>query len=71
LIGEAMKLAKKLRPNVQLYEPDCSHQSDLGVFLTAYYFVSSLLEGIPVKLRNNYHITDINKNKLPSLEAIH
>lgn len=41
-----MKLAKKLRPNVQLYEPDCSHQSDLGVFLTAYYFVSSLLEGI-------------------------
>ena len=58
------EISQKLRPDVQLYELDGSLQSDLGVYLTAYVFVGSLSEGIPVKLRNNYHITDINEKQV-------
>ena len=60
MVGEAWKLAKKLRPQLQLYTQDGSHPSDLGAFLTACVFTSSFSKELPKKLPNRYFITDSN-----------
>lgn len=61
MVGEAWKLARKLRPDIQLFMSDGSHQSDLGAFLTALVFVNNFSGEVPVNLLNNYYqITDTN-----------
>ena len=58
MVGEAWKLAKKLRPDIQLFTPDGSHPSDLGAFLTACTFVSTFSRELPKNPPNRYFITD-------------
>lgn len=58
LVGEAWKLAKQHRPNIELYDPDGSHPSDLGAFLTACVFVEALTNEIPESLPDGYFILD-------------
>jgi hypothetical protein len=58
LVGEAWKLARTLRPDIQLFMLDGSHQSDLGSFLTALVFVGNFSGEIPKNLRTNYRILD-------------
>ena len=60
LVGEAWKLARTLRPNLQLFMLDGSHQSDLGAFLTACVFVGVFSEEVPVNLPTNYSVPDMN-----------
>tara|TARA_R110002073_G_scaffold313380_3_gene485327 strand:- start:33499 stop:34215 length:717 start_codon:yes stop_codon:yes gene_type:complete len=46
-VGEAWASVRKLRPNIELYDPDESHPSRLGAYLTAHIFVASFLNEIP------------------------
>ena len=57
-VGEAWKLARKLRPGMPLFAPDGSHPSDLGAFLTACVFVATLTGEVPDSLPSRYSITD-------------
>jgi len=60
--GAAWELAKKYRPNIELYSSDGSHPSDLGAFLTACAFVrefcGELPETFPEILPEYYDTTD-------------
>ena len=60
MVGEAWKLARTLRPDIQLFMPDGSHQSDLGAFLTACVFVGNFSGEVPANLPSNYSVTDVN-----------
>lgn len=60
MVGEAWKLAKTLRPDIQLFAPDGSHPSDLGAFLTACAFVKELSKELPDELPRNYKVIDTN-----------
>lgn len=57
-VGEAWKLARTLRPDIQLFILDGSHQSDLGAFLTALVFVGNFTKEIPENLRSRYSVLD-------------
>ncbi len=41
-VGEVWKMARSLRPDIDLYDPDGSHPSALGTYLTALTFYKSL-----------------------------
>lgn len=56
LVGEAWALAQKEKPSIELYDPDGSHPSALGSFLTACMFVKSLSKEVPRKLPNTFDI---------------
>lgn len=58
LVGEAWKLAKTLRPDIELYSPDDNHPSDLGAFLSACAFVNTLAGELPKNLPDRFFITD-------------
>jgi hypothetical protein len=59
-IGETWAFAKRLRPNIELYLSDGSHQSPLGAFLTACAFVKELSKELPDELPNYYKVIDAN-----------
>jgi hypothetical protein len=46
-VGKAWEIAKKYRPNIQLYDPDGTHPSELGTFLTAAVFVGAITGQVP------------------------
>lgn len=58
--GKAWALARQLRPDIRLYDPDGSHPTALGTFLTACVFVASIVNEIPEKLPVEYATIDIN-----------
>lgn len=58
MVGEAWKLAKTLRPDIQLFLPDGSHPTDLGAFLTACVFVDTFSRELPKNLPDRFFITD-------------
>ncbi|NLE34273.1 MAG: hypothetical protein GX622_04155 [Bacteroidales bacterium] len=45
--GEAWALARSLRPEIKLYDPDGTHPSDLGTYLTACVFVATITGELP------------------------
>ena len=49
-VGDAWTRAKRLRPGIELYMSDGSHQSTLGAFLSACVFVEALSGELPDKL---------------------
>ena len=57
-VGESWVLAQKLRPGIELYLDDGSHQSEFGAFLSACVFVKVLTNELPEKLPNVYEILD-------------
>lgn len=59
-VGEAWKVAQTLRPKIELYRSDGSHQSPLGAFLTACTFVKELSKELPDQLPSYYIATDAN-----------
>ncbi|MEP1096359.1 MAG: hypothetical protein ABJG78_14680 [Cyclobacteriaceae bacterium] len=56
--GEAWALARKLRPDIDLYIADGSHPTPLGSRLTACVFVGSINEELPGQLPRTYNILD-------------
>ena len=59
-VGETWALAQKLRPGIDLYLDDGSHQSEMGAFLSACAFVKALTNELPEKLPNVYEVLDSN-----------
>lgn len=57
-VGKAWELARKLRPNIELFTADGSHPSPLGTFLTACVFVATLTDELPNKLPTTYNTVD-------------
>ena len=57
-IGDAWALAKKLRPTIQLFNPDGSHPSEKGTFLTACVFVNILTNELPETPQRYYGTKD-------------
>ena len=57
-IGEAWALAQKLRPTIELYMSDGSHQSSLGALLTACVIVGTLTGEVPEDLRFWFTVLD-------------
>lgn len=63
-VGEAFALARKLRPELQLYHPDGSHQSNTGTYLAACVFFGSLTDESPIGLPGRLTMKDENGEKL-------
>lgn len=59
-VGETWAIAKRLRPKIELYIFDGSHQSPLGAFLTACAFVKELSKELPDELPSYYKVIDAN-----------
>jgi len=59
-VGDAWALARKYRPNIELYIQDGSHPSTLGAFLAACVFVKTFTNEIPSNLPNGYSVLDEN-----------
>jgi hypothetical protein len=59
-VGKAWALAKQLRPDIELYVIDGSHPTNIGTFLTACVFVSTIVNELPTKLKSEYTINDLN-----------
>jgi len=59
-VGKAWHLAQKLRPNIELFQIDGSHPSNLGTLLSASVFVATITNEVPNKIRRGYKIDDIN-----------
>lgn len=57
-VGEAWALARKHRPEIELYQSDGSHQSPTGAFLAACVFVAVLSKELPKRLPNGYEVLD-------------
>ena len=64
MVGEAWKLARTLRPDMELFMPDGSHPSNLGAFLTACVFATTFSAEVPKQLPDWYFITDSNGEKV-------
>ncbi len=45
--GEAWARARSLRPEIKLYDPDGTHPSDLGTYLTACVFIATITGELP------------------------
>ncbi|MBK7731739.1 MAG: hypothetical protein IPI37_02975 [Bacteroidales bacterium] len=45
--GEAWARARALRPGIKLYDPDGTHPSDLGTYLTACVFIATITGELP------------------------
>lgn len=45
--GEAWALARSLKPEIKLYDPDGTHPSDRGTYLTACVFVATITGRLP------------------------
>ncbi len=59
-VGYAWRLADQYRPNIQLFDPDGSHPSNLGTFLAACIFTAIITGEMPDNIRNNYTYLDID-----------
>ena len=59
-VGKAWELAMKLRPTINLFDPDGSHPSSLGAILSAYVFVGALTGEVPSSIPGWYGIKDID-----------
>lgn len=57
-VGKTWELAKKYRPNIQLFDPDGTHPSNLGSFLTAAVFVGAITGQVPEKVYQNPSVRD-------------
>ncbi len=57
-VGDTWASAKRLRPDLELYLSDGSHQSPLGAFLTACAFVKELSKELPDELPRYYKVID-------------
>lgn len=66
-VGEAWALARHLRPDVELYMFDGSHQSSLGAFLSACMFVGAFTTEVPEELPPWYSILDSNGERVSLL----
>lgn len=60
MVGNTWALARSLRPKIDLYIDDGSHQSPLGAFLTACAFVKEFSKELPDELPSKYRTTDTN-----------
>jgi len=69
-VGKAWALAKQYRPDIELFNPDGSHPSDLGAFLTACIFVATILDEIPDKINGIFTTNDLYGESI-KLMAIH
>tara|TARA_R110002049_G_scaffold309298_1_gene520471 strand:+ start:83 stop:841 length:759 start_codon:yes stop_codon:yes gene_type:complete len=69
-VGEARELALKLRPQLELYQADGSHPSDLGALLAACVFVQAFTNEIPDKLPSRFTIFDGYGQSLDLLDFI-
>jgi hypothetical protein len=74
-VGKAWALARQMRPDFKLYYIDGSHPSELGAFLTACVFVSTILNELPDNLPSSYYTKDIEKEyielmRLDTLDVI-
>ncbi|MDP5121693.1 MAG: hypothetical protein NWQ46_08875, partial [Spirosomaceae bacterium] len=58
-VGKAWELARKLRPDLQLFVPDGSHPSDIGSFLIASVFTKAFTGELPKTLPSPFTTTDI------------
>ncbi len=58
-VGPAWSMAQKMRPNVELFDSDGSHPSNLGTFMTACMFTKILTGEIPKSLPRSYTTKDI------------
>ena len=67
LVGDAWKLARSLKPDIELFNPDGSHPSDLGAFLTACVFVNTLTSDLPIRLPNSYFMSNYKGEKITLL----
>ena len=59
-VGNAWKLARSLRPELELYDPDGSHPSILGTYLTACVFFAALTGQTPVGMPHRLKKDDEN-----------
>lgn len=59
-VGEAWELARKLRPTIDLYNPDGSHPSNLGALLSATIFVGAITGEVPARIPEWYQIKDMD-----------
>lgn len=59
-VGKAWELARKLRPDLQLFVPDGSHPSDIGSFLIASVFTKAFTGELPKSLPSRFTTTDID-----------
>ena len=69
-VGIAWALAQQYRPDIELFNPDGSHPSDLGAFLTACIFVATILDEIPEKINGIFTSFDLYGESI-KLMAIH
>lgn len=63
-VGMAWQRARELRPGIMLYDPDQSHPSPLGTYLTACVFYGVFTGQSPVGLPNRLMSTDHAGEKL-------
>lgn len=63
-VGQAWQRARELRPDLALYDPDESHPSPLGTYLTACVFYGVFTGQSPVGLSNRLLSTDHAGEKL-------
>jgi hypothetical protein len=74
-VGEAWELARKLRPTLELYNPDGSHPSNLGALLTAIVFVGAITGEVPERIPEWYQVKDqdgetVELNGIDNLDAV-
>ncbi len=63
-VGLAWQRSKELRPELNLYDPDGSHPSTIGTYLTACVFYGVLTNQSPVGLPHRLITTDKDNEKL-------
>ncbi len=63
-VGEAWKLAKEQRPDIQLYFSDDTHPSPIGAFLTACVFTKVLTGELPKTFPTEKFILDANNEQV-------
>jgi len=57
-VGKAWALAKQMKPEITLHNPDGNHSSVIGACLTAYVFVSTITGELPEKLVDDFEMID-------------
>jgi hypothetical protein len=63
-VGKAWALARQLKPDIEFYDTDHHHPSNLGTFLTACVFVEAVNHELPSDLPLFYYTLDSNKESL-------
>ncbi|MEL7531037.1 MAG: hypothetical protein AAFN10_07005 [Bacteroidota bacterium] len=63
-VGPAWERARSLRPDIDLYDPDGSHPSPTGTYLTACVFYGVLTGDSPIGLPHRLISKDQNEEKL-------